>query len=146
MTTKFSQFNNGGAIIPGDLLAGLRNGQDFLFNGVSTPSNPWMTITTSQTLAPNTNYFVANIAPISLTLPVVFPFGQTIKIENVGVSTFTIAQQAGQQIIFGNQFTTVGVGGSLMSNNVGDAITINCFSNASSSFIIESSIGIWTVT
>jgi len=145
MPTKFSQFNNGGAIVSGDLLAGLRNGQDFLFDAASIPTNPWVTITANTTLAANTNYFVFNTAPIILTLPAIFPKGQSIILKNVGTSTFTVAQNVGQQIIFGNQLSTVGIGGSIESNNTGDALTLDCYV-ANLSIVVDGPVGIWTVT
>lgn len=146
MPTKFSQFNNGGAIIAGDLLAGLRNGQDFLFTASTIPSNAWQTLLASANLVANTNYFASNAVPAVYTLPAVFPFGQSITIANIGPSTFTIAQNAGQSIIIGNHQSTNGVGGSIACTAMGDGLTLVCY-QANVGFVVVPALqGIWTVT
>lgn len=146
MPTKFSQFNNVGAAQAGDLLAGLRAGMDVLINASTIQNTAWITISTAQILTPNTGFFLNNTVPTIYTLPTVFPFGQVISLENVGISTVTIAQNAGQQIRIGTALTTVGVGGSIESINPGDAITLVCYV-ANTSFInFDAPQGHWTVT
>lgn len=146
MPTKFSQFNNGGALAPGDILAGLRNGTNTIFNASAVLGSNWVTILASQSLIADTNYFTANAVPAVYTLPTVFPFGQSIFIANIGPSTFTIAQNAGQLIIMGNQITTVGVGGSLACTQTGDGLYLYCYQANTGFIVVGAPQGIWVVT
>src|SRR5271157_3774297 len=102
MFTKFSQFNNGGNIIPGDQVVGLRGGLNTIFTGPSLPNIAWNIIVAAQPLAEDNGYFINNVVPTIYTLPTVAAFGSIIQIANINASTFTIGQNAGQQIKFGN--------------------------------------------
>jgi hypothetical protein len=146
MGTKFSQFNAGGNIVPGDIVVGLRNGQDYQFNAPSLSTVAWNTISVSQALAYDNGYFCTNVLPITLTLPAAFPFGAEVIITNVAGGQVTIAQQAGQQIQIGPNLTTLGAGGSIKSTTAGDSIVLVCF-QLNVFFITEGAPqGIWTIT
>jgi hypothetical protein len=72
-------------------------------------------------LAPNNGYYLQNAAPVALTLPLVATLGSQIYIAtlNAGAANagFTIAQNAGQVILHGNNVSNVGVAGSLTAIN-----------------------------
>lgn len=72
-------------------------------------------------LAANYGYYLTNAAAVSLTLPAVATLGAQIYITTADASApnagFTIAQNAGQYILFGNDLSTPGVGGSLTAIN-----------------------------
>lgn len=80
------------------------------------------------------------------TLPVTANVGDTFYVidEESNANPLTIAQNATQSIRFGNQVTTTGVGGSLVSTQQGDCLTIVCTAQ-NTAFTVFSSIGNWTV-
>lgn len=92
----------------------------------------WTDVTgTTQTLAVANGYASDNAGTVTFTLPATAAFGDCIKI--VGKQgQWTIAQNAGQQIRFGNAQTTAGVGGSLSSTDTGDCITLRCITGGAS--------------
>lgn len=146
MPTKFSQFNVGGALVAGDIIVGLRAGQNYQFNPFLTPVNSWVTINTSQTLVPNTNYYIDSNVPTVYTLPSIWPFGEEITLVNIGLSTFTLAQHAGQTVRIGNIVSTLGVGGSIESTEIGDTITLSAFvANTSIVSTGGAPQGVWVV-
>ncbi len=145
MPTKFSQFAAGGAPIAGDIVVGLRNGIDTQFNYPSLPNLGWSTISVSQTLFPDSGYFITSAIPTNYALPTVVAVGQIIEIVNLSPSTFTLTQSAGQYIEIGGAISTVGVIGSATSNASGDSITLVC-SVANFGFVALNGVGgIWTI-
>jgi hypothetical protein len=86
----------------------------------------WNNITTSQSLVPNNGYTVDSGIATTLLLPTTAAYGTIIRITNINSGNFTIAQNAGQSILFGLNTTTVGTGGSISSTNQGDAIELLC--------------------
>jgi hypothetical protein len=86
----------------------------------------WVEITGSTVMAPNTGYFVNSAGLATLTMPAIMNTGDVIKVVRVGAGDFLIQQLAGQQIQFGNQTTSVGIPGSIQSQNIGDAVEIIC--------------------
>jgi hypothetical protein len=145
MPTKFSQFVAGGAPIAGDIIVGLRNGLDTQFNYPALPSLGWSTISVSQTLSPDSGYFIASLVPTNYALPTTIAVGQIIQIINLSPSTFTLTQSAGQYIEIGSAISTVGVAGSATSNASGDSITLVC-SVANVGFVALNGVGgIWTI-
>jgi hypothetical protein len=70
-----------------------------------------------QALAANNGYYLQNAAAVALTLPAVATLGSQIYIATFNASAvnagFTIAQNAAQYIVLGNDVSTPGVGGSL---------------------------------
>lgn len=145
MPTKFSQFTFGGPAGAGDILVGLRNGINTQFNAAALPVFPYETTLVGQVLVPNTGYFFLNAVPAIYTLPAVCPAGSTIVLINIGPSTATIAQNAGQQIIFGNVLTTLGVAGSIQSIATGDAVSLVCY-NTDFGFVVSGGAqGIWNI-
>lgn len=81
---------------------------------------------TSFNMAANTGYIANNAGLVSLTLPTVISQGQIIEIAGAGAGGWRIIQNASQQIRYGNQTTTIGVGGSLSSTFQGDSVRLLC--------------------
>jgi hypothetical protein len=97
--------------------------------------------TSTAILAPQTYYITDNGATtVTYTLPTVAPLGSIIWISGKSPGLFAITQNAGQSITFGDISTTVGVGGSLVSQNIGDFIALACIA-ANTTFQIINSIG-----
>ena len=78
-------------------------------------------------MAANTTY-VANDpgSLITFTLPTTAAFGTIIQVVGNSVHGWTIAQNSAQSVNFGNQTTTVGLGGSCTSTNQYDQIVLFC--------------------
>lgn len=107
----------------------------------------WVDVTASpQTLDVNVGY-LANVGTLlTFTLPATAAQFSQIKIRGYGAGGWTIAQNAGQQILFGNTQTTAGVTGSLSSTNARDSVTLLAAVGGSSTiWIVEDSIGNLTV-
>lgn len=143
MPTKFSQFNAGVAPITGDVIVGLRAGNNTRFT-FTAGGLPWQSIAGGAVLEADNGYTVSNGVPATLLLPAVIAYSQQIQIVNVGNSTILIRQNAGQQILFGNLLTTVGIGGSIQSIAPGDHCTLLCV-NPNLSFVAIAKDGNWTI-
>ena len=85
------------------------------------------------------------MSTITATLPVTAAVGSVISIVGEGAGKWTIAQNAGQNIRFGDQTTTTGVGGSLAAILQHDCVDLVC-TVADTSFVVRSSVGNLTVT
>lgn len=94
----------------------------------STGAETWVDQTTpTVTLANNTGYIAnAGVSLITFTLPATANVGDWIEINGLASGLFTIAQNAGQSIIFGDTTSTVGVGGSVTSTLPSDGLKIRC--------------------
>jgi len=106
----------------------------------------WVVVTTtSQAIAVGSSeYFANNAALVTFTLPATSSVGDTIRISGMGAGGWKIAQNASQQIFFGNTATTAGTGGSLASTLQYD--TIYLVANvANTSWVVQSAIGNITV-
>ena len=101
----------------------------------------WSTDTAaSVALLPNTGHFANSATLITYTLPSTAAVGTSIEIGYQGVGGWSIAQNAGQSIIFGDLTSTVGTGGSLSSNTAGDYVRIIC-QLANTTWIVGSDVG-----
>jgi len=100
----------------------------------------WEAISASQTLAVQHGYFCIGGGTLSLLLPPVSVLGDTIEISIEGSAGLVVTQGAGQSIKFGNQITTIGVGGSISSLSQGDSIRMVC-KVADLDWVILSSMG-----
>lgn len=92
------------------------------------PSASWQDIVSGTSgMLPNNGYITDNGASlVTYTLPVSAATGTTVEVAGKSSGGWTITQGAGQQIIFGNQSTTLGVGGSLSSSNAHDYVKLLC--------------------
>jgi hypothetical protein len=105
----------------------------------------WNVIGASQTLAVNNGYFCTSGGALSLALPAVSAVGDAISIVLDGSTSWTVTQpNAATRIRIGNQQTTLGVGGSLASTMVGDAIELIC-ETANARWVVIEMIGNITV-
>ena len=86
----------------------------------------WNAISASQTLSNQNGYLCVGGGTLSLLLPPVSVLGDIIEITIDGSAGFTVTQGAGQSIKFGNQATTIGVGGSISATGQGDTIRMVC--------------------
>lgn len=94
---------------------------------ISDMDTSWSSISASQSMASNNGYFcVSPGGALVLTLPATSVQGDVIQIALDGATSFSIHQLAGQQILYGNQQTTLGVGGSLTSTQQGDSLRLIC--------------------
>jgi hypothetical protein len=108
----------------------------FVWNNVAT---------SSQALANNNGYITNNGASlVTYTLPATAAQGTIIEIAGFSAGGWLIAQNASQEIFFGNQHTTIGVGGSLASTNQYDQIKLLCVI-ANTNWVVRESIGSITV-
>lgn len=106
--------------------------------GLTVPASalPYVVATADLTATPNTAYSIQHGTPANLltvTLPAVASStaGDVIHIMGYTSGGWKIAQSdAAHQIIFGNQATTVGVGGSLASTLQYDCVTIRCITTS----------------
>jgi len=146
VVSHFSNFSAGGNLQPGDIIVGLRGGVNFQFNYPGLPTETWVNISISQTLAVNTGYYYTGGAPANLLLPPASIVGDIIQIVNFSPSTFTITQNVNQSITVGNQTTTVGVGGSLACTQPGDSIYLLCVVVNSDWISVGAPQGIWIGT
>jgi len=107
----------------------------------------WEDATMSTLMASNTGYFADGGSVITLTLPVSPAQGDEIRVAGFGAGGWFIAQNAGQQIIYGDETTTAGTGGSLQSTDQYDCVELVFFKTVSSTniFVVLSSIGNLTV-
>jgi hypothetical protein len=104
----------------------------------------WNVITANQTLSVNNGYIVSSGA-LSLALPSTASVGDEIQVllRNTGTS-WTITQAAGQQIQLGFRTTTLGVGGSLTSSQIGDSVDLICVI-ANTTWVVKNSMGNITI-
>jgi hypothetical protein len=99
----------------------------------------------TQAMAIDTGYTAEDAgAAVAFTLPATAVYGAVIRVAGVEAGGWTIAQNAGQSINFGNLTTTIGVAGSLASTNQFDAVELLCVV-ANTTFNVLSSIGNITV-
>lgn len=128
------------------------SGQVLITDGAGTITwqNPleglnWVEIiATSVAMQANEGYILNNAALVTATLPATCALGLRVRVAGKGAGGWTIAQNAGQTIHFGNQDTTTGAGGSLSSTNQYDSIDLLCIT-ADTDFLAISSIGNMTV-
>ena len=74
----------------------------------------------------DTQYIANNAALVTLTLPATASVGERVGVTGVGAGGWRIAQNAGQQIHFGNVSTTSGTGGYLEFTHRRDTVELVC--------------------
>jgi hypothetical protein len=106
----------------------------------------WVEVTgTTQSAAVNTGYITNNASLVTVTLPSTAALGEVIRVTGEGAGGWSLAQNAGQTVHFGNQSTTTGAGGSLASSHRRDTVELVCVT-ANTDFNVLSSIGNITIT
>jgi len=98
---------------------------NFSMSGAPCTTMTWQTITANSTALPNYGYFTEGTGTRSVTLPESADIneGDVIGIA-YSSAPWIIQQNAGQSIVFGDQTTTVGIGGYIGSTLAGDALTL----------------------
>ncbi len=106
----------------------------------------WNDVTSAtQTLVVENGYVTDRAGGVTYTLPATAVFGSEIDIAGK-LGAWTVSQNANQQILIGSQSSTVGVGGSIASTNVGDCVQLLCITGgASTVWRVINSIGNITV-
>ena len=160
ITVQMPQMNDGqiiigstaGSPIATTLTAGagitITNASNSITIAVADQGFTWNNITaTSANMVKENGYEANNAGQVTLTLPTTASstFGDRIAVMGLGAGGWKIAQLAGQQIQFGSLGSTVGVGGSISSNNQWSNVEI-VYSTTSGLWIVMSSIGNITVT
>lgn len=86
----------------------------------------WTTINSDTIATVNYGYFVNGGSLVTLTLPLQANVGDIIEIAGQGVGGWRVAQNDGQQIIFGITQTTVGTGGYIENTQQNDTVRLVC--------------------
>lgn len=107
-------------------LSGATSNIQAQINAMGTPIA--QIITTNQTLAINTTYIINGASPLTLTLPTTFTAGEFIEIIGYA-GGWSIAQGAGQNILYNGTGTTIGAGGSLSSTLDTDSVKLYAVAN-----------------
>jgi hypothetical protein len=82
----------------------------------------WNDVTTAtQTLAAQNGYVTDRAGGVTYTLPNAAAFGEEFIITGK-LGLWSLAQNAGQQVVLANGSTTIGIAGSLTATNIGDSI------------------------
>lgn len=98
---------------------------------------------TSATFDTNEGIFANNAGTVTLTVPASPSVGDTFAAYQEGAGKVRIAQNASDQIRFGNQTSTSGAGGYIESLNQGDCVWIVALD--SNKFRVINSVGSWSV-
>lgn len=77
-----------------------------------------------QAMAPNYGYY-ATLGVCDFTLPAVCPAGALLSVIGIGTA-WVIHQNALQRITIGNAASTIGVGGTVASMDLGDCLNLLC--------------------
>lgn len=113
---------------------------------VATGGFTWTDATSAtQAMAVENGYVTDRGAGVVYTLPASAVFGSEIKVVGkLGLATIT--PNANQQILIGSASGTVGVTGTIVSNNVGDCIDLIAITaGASTVWRAANLVGTWTV-
>jgi hypothetical protein len=123
------------------------NGHNSITIDATGGSFAWVDVTTAtQTLAIQTGYVTDHSGGVVYTLPATAAIGDQIRILGKQTS-WSIAQNANQQILVSSASSTVGTSGSVASTNLGDCIWLVCITaGASTVWRAESFVGNLTVT
>ncbi len=121
----------------------ITNGSNSITISATAGGLAWVDVTgTTQTIAVNTAYLANNAGLVTFTLPATAAQFSEFRIAGHGAGGWTVAQNANQQIIFGNSATTAGVTGSISSNNANDCfLAVASVGGASTIWTVLSSVG-----
>jgi hypothetical protein len=93
----------------------------------STAAQAWVEVTgTTQAMENDTQYIANNAALVTLTLPTTAAVGERVGVTGAGEGGWRIAQNADQQIHFGNVSSTVGTSGYLEFTHRRDTVELVC--------------------
>jgi hypothetical protein len=120
-------------------------GNTITINFTGSPVTNWFIVDSTTNVNPiveSDGYFCGGSSLVTFILPVAPTLGDTFAISGY-TALFEITQNANQKIIIGAETTTIGVGGSLTSNNIGDHVQIVYI--ASNTFKVIDVLGTITV-
>ena len=101
----------------------------------------WNEITgTTQSASADNGYITNNESLVTVTLPSTCAVGKTICVAGKGSGLWKIAQNAGQQIIFGNKNSTSGTSGYIASLYQYDSVELLCIT-ADTVFSVIGAVG-----
>ena len=122
---KWSSFTNVGALEAGDVLVGLRAGNNVRFTAPVFDSQ--VVVVTNATQAMTTNFiYIANRATlVTFTLPTTAAVGDFLSIVGQGAGGWLLDMNPGQQVRVGSS-TTTATTGSVASTNQTDALYLIC--------------------
>jgi len=101
----------------------------------------WTEITgTTQSASADNGYITNNESLVTITLPSTCAVGKTIRVVGKGAGLWKIAQNAGQQIIFGNKRSTIGTSGYIASLYQYDSVELLCIT-ADTVFSVTYAVG-----
>lgn len=105
----------------------------------------WTEVTgTSQSASVNSGYISNNAGLVTITIPTTCAVGDTVKVTGKGAGGWRIAQNASEQIHFGNLSTTSGTGGYLEFTHRRDTVELVCIT-ADTEWNVVNSVGNITV-
>lgn len=134
-----------GATTSGYVLTANGGGTSPTFQAIAAGGMLWSReVNAAVAAAQGHGYVNTNAGLTTFTLPAVAALGTVIEILGESVGLWTIAQNAGQSIQYGNLSTTVGVGGFLAASNRYDTVRIIC-RVASTTWSVASSTGVLNV-
>jgi len=108
----------------------------FAWNVITSLTNP-------NSLVKQNGYIPKGGIQVILALPLTATIGDNFQIAGYG-NLWTLRQNAGQSISFGNLTTTIGVGGSITATHIRDTIEIVCVTT-NTEFQVVDSVGNLTI-
>jgi hypothetical protein len=125
----------------------ITNGANSITIAATGGSFAWVDVAAAtQALSVQTGYITDHSGGVVYTLPATAALGDQIRILGKQTS-WSIAQNATQQIVVGSASSTVGTGGSVASTNLGDCIWLVCITAGTATvWRAESYVGNLTVT
>ena len=123
---KWSAFPDVGDLEPGDIIVGLRAGSNVRFTAPVFGSDVVVVTSGSQAMTSNIVY-IANFGTlVTFTLPTISAVGDRLSVVGQGAGGWIITQAASQEIIIGDQHSTIGTMGSIASTNQFDSLNLIC--------------------
>lgn len=101
-------------------------GTNTLTIGSTYPFLTWSVITSNQMAVTQEGYFTNGGSRVEVTLPNTSSVGDTFVVSSINSNGWKVVQAAGQQILIGNQNTTLGATGYLESTFIGDSVILVC--------------------
>jgi hypothetical protein len=112
---------------------------------LSSGALEWASVSINTNMIVNFGYITTIVGTLELMLPPTAAVGSIIKITNL-TGDFKLTQNAGQVINFNTSNTTIGVGGSITTTELGQAIEMVCVDTDLDWQVISSMGGVFTVT
>lgn len=104
----------------------------------------WEVVTdASATMVASTGYVANRGTLCTLTLPAAVTLGDVFKVVNIGAGFVRIAQNASDDLRFGNATTTTGAGGYIECTALGDSVEI--VAQAANTYLVLNSLGNWSI-